>query len=288
MSSSRTRKRRTGLALAATLPMVAGALAMGIPTVAHADAAASSRDALTGTKPAWATAKADKGATADSSKVTARVYFAGRDADGLAAYAKAVSDPSSALYGKYLTAKQANARFGTTTAQVAEVKSWLKSSGLKVTGTTARYVTVTGDVAAAEKAFSTQLHNYTKSGKTYRAPSKTASAPAGPERRGPHRHRSGQRPAPGQAQRDAARAERGLQELRAVLLVLRLQGGQRPPVRVRLQAALRGQGLHRHPAARRLRREVGQHRQGRHRRHHRRLRLAVHHQGREDLRVQER
>ncbi|WP_329317763.1 S53 family peptidase [Streptomyces sp. NBC_01262] len=178
MSSSRTRKRRTGLALAATLPMVAGALAMGIPTVAHADAAASSRDALTGTKPAWATAKADKGATADSSKVTARVYFAGRDADGLAAYAKAVSDPSSALYGKYLTAKQANARFGTTTAQVAEVKSWLKSSGLKVTGTTARYVTVTGDVAAAEKAFSTQLHNYTKSGKTYRAPSKTASAPA--------------------------------------------------------------------------------------------------------------
>lgn len=177
MSSSRSRKRRTGLALAASLPLAAGALAMGIPS-AQADTAAHTRDALSGTKPAWATAKADKGTTADSKKVTARVYLAGRDADGLAAYAKAVSDPSSSLYGKYLTAKQAKARFGTTAAQVTEVKAWLKSSGLTVTGTTSRYVTVTGEVADAEKAFSTSLHNYSKGGKTYRAPSKTASAPA--------------------------------------------------------------------------------------------------------------
>jgi subtilase family serine protease len=178
MSSSRSRKRRTGLALAASLPLVAGALAMGIPTVAQADSGSASRDALSGTKPAWATAKADKGATANSSKVSARVYFAGRDAAGLAAYAKAVSDPSSALYGKFLTAKQADARFGTTKQQVAEVTTWLKSSGLTVTGTTSHYATVTGDVADAEKAFSTSLHNYKKGSKTYRAPSKTASAPA--------------------------------------------------------------------------------------------------------------
>ncbi|WP_371659401.1 protease pro-enzyme activation domain-containing protein [Streptomyces sp. NBC_00280] len=174
MRSTRAVKR-AGVSLAATLPLLAGALAFGIPAAHAADA--PGRDTLAGTRPAWATAKADKGATSDGSKVTARVYLAGRDANGLAAYAKAVSDPTSAVYGKYLTAAQVQQRFGASPAQVAAVKAWLKASGLTVTGVTAHYVTVTGDVAAAEKAFSTQLHNYAKGKKTYRAPSKTASAP---------------------------------------------------------------------------------------------------------------
>ncbi|MDX2678595.1 S53 family peptidase [Streptomyces sp. NY05-11A] len=162
--------------MAATLPMIAGALALGIPAAHAADS--PTRDTLAGTKPAWATAKADKGSTADSAQVSARVYLAGRDAAGLAQYAKAVSDPSSAAYGTYLSAGQAQARYGATAAQVAAVKSWLTSAGLKVTGTTEHYVSVSGEVAAAEKAFGTQLHNYAKSGKTYRAPAKAASAPA--------------------------------------------------------------------------------------------------------------
>ncbi|MFD9331637.1 protease pro-enzyme activation domain-containing protein [Streptomyces sp. NPDC060065] len=167
---------RAGVSMAATLPLLAGALAFGIPVAQAADG--PGRDTLAGTKPTWATAKADKGATADGSQVSARVYLAGRDASGLAAYAKAVSDPESASYGKYLSATQAQNRFGATEAQVAAVTSWLKSAGLKVTGSTQHYVSVTGDVADAEKAFDTQLHNYAKGTKTYRAPSKTASAPA--------------------------------------------------------------------------------------------------------------
>lgn len=59
--------------MAATLPMLAGALALGIPAAHAADS--PNRDTLAGTKPAWATAKADKGATADSSQVSARVYL---------------------------------------------------------------------------------------------------------------------------------------------------------------------------------------------------------------------
>ncbi|WP_326723575.1 MULTISPECIES: S53 family peptidase [unclassified Streptomyces] len=167
---------RAGVSMAATLPLLAGALAFGIPVAQAADG--PGRDTLAGTKPTWATAKADKGATADGSQVSARVYLAGRDASGLAAYAKAVSDPESASYGKYLSATQAQNRFGATEAQVAAVTSWLKSAGLKVTGSAGHYVSVTGDVVDAEKAFDTQLHNYTKGTKTYRAPSKTASAPA--------------------------------------------------------------------------------------------------------------
>ncbi|MFJ2729638.1 protease pro-enzyme activation domain-containing protein [Streptomyces collinus] len=168
---------RAGVSMAAALPMIAGALALGIPAAHAADTPA--RDALAGTKPAWATAKADKGATADSARVNARVYLAGRDRAGLAAYAKAVSDPSSPLYGKYLSAKKAQTRFGATKAQVSAVKSWLKSAGLQVTGVTSHYVAVSGDVAAVEKAFGTQMHNFAKGSKTYRAPAKTASVPAG-------------------------------------------------------------------------------------------------------------
>ncbi|MEV7979450.1 S53 family peptidase [Streptomyces sp. NPDC086519] len=175
MRSNRA-KVRASVSMAATLPMIAGALALGIPAAHAADSPA--REALKGTKPTWATAKADKGATSDSAQVKARVYLAGQDAKGLAAYAKAVSDPSSPLYGKYLSAKQVQARYGATKAQVKAVKSWLTASGLTVTEVTQHYITVTGDVSAAEKAFGTQLHNYAKGSKTYRAPAKTASVPA--------------------------------------------------------------------------------------------------------------
>ncbi|MFE1750057.1 S53 family peptidase [Streptomyces anandii] len=166
---------RAGVSMAATLPMLAGALALGIPAAHAADN--PGRNALAGTKPAWATAKADKGATSNSAQVNARVYLAG-DSAGLAAYAKAVADPSSPAYGKYLSAKQAQARFGATKAQVAAVKSWLKSAGLKVTSVTPHYIAVSGDVAAAEKAFGTQLHNFAKGSRTYRAPAQSASVPA--------------------------------------------------------------------------------------------------------------
>ncbi|MFG3271025.1 S53 family peptidase [Streptomyces luteogriseus] len=175
MRSNRAKVR--AVSVAATLPMLAGALALGIPAAHAADHPV--RDPLAGTRPAWATAKADKGATSDGARVSARVYLAGKDAAGLAAYAKAVSDPDSASYGRYLTAQQAQARFGATKAQVAAVKAWLTAAGLKVTGGTRHYVSVSGDVAAAEKAFGTQLHNFAKGSKTYRAPASAASVPQG-------------------------------------------------------------------------------------------------------------
>ncbi|WP_405581433.1 protease pro-enzyme activation domain-containing protein [Streptomyces sp. NBC_01092] len=174
---SRHAARRACVSLAATLPLLTGALALGIPAAHAADA--PGRDRLAGTKPAWATPRADKGAASDGAQVAVRVYLQGKDATGLAAYAKAVSDPDSATYGKHLSAAQAQSRFGATKAQVAAVKGWLTSAGLKVTGVTRHYVAVSGDVAAAEKAFGTQLHNYTKGAKTYRAPTTAASVPDG-------------------------------------------------------------------------------------------------------------
>ncbi|MFF4902752.1 protease pro-enzyme activation domain-containing protein [Streptomyces sp. NPDC001068] len=167
--------RRAGVGMA-MLPLLAGALVFGAP-VAHA-ADEAGRHGIAGTKPAWATAKADRGAAAGDSQVSLRVYLAGRDAAGLTAYAKAVSDPNSPLYGKYLTARQTQARFGATETQVAAVRSWLASAGLKVTDVTRHYVSVKGDVTAAEKAFGTRLHDYARGGRTYRAPATTATVPA--------------------------------------------------------------------------------------------------------------
>ena len=66
MRSTRAIKR-AGVSLAATLPLLAGALALGVPAAHAVDA--PGRDTLAGTRPAWA---------------TARVYLAGRDATGLA------------------------------------------------------------------------------------------------------------------------------------------------------------------------------------------------------------
>ncbi|RSS08361.1 protease pro-enzyme activation domain-containing protein [Streptomyces sp. WAC00469] len=166
---------RAGVSLAATLPMVAGALVLGTPAAHAADH--SGRTALAGTKPAWATATADKGAASDNARVDARVYLAGQDPEGLTAYARAVADPSSPQYGRYLTPRQAQQRFGATEAQVAAVKSWLTSAGLKVTSVTPHYVAVSGDVAAAEKAFGTQLHTFAKGSKVYRAPARAVSVP---------------------------------------------------------------------------------------------------------------
>ncbi|WP_189960962.1 S53 family peptidase [Streptomyces violascens] len=163
--------------MAATLPLLAGALALGIPSAQAADPVPSGRAALAGTQPVWATGSADQGATAASTRVNARVYLAGRDAKGLDAYAAAVSDPQSASYGKYLSADQAQQRFGATKEQIDAVTKWLKSSGLTITGSTQHYISVSGDVAAAQKAFATQLRNYRKDNRTYHAPSKAASAP---------------------------------------------------------------------------------------------------------------
>jgi subtilase family serine protease len=161
--------------VAATLPLLAAAVATGVP--AHA-ASPQSRAALTGSKPAWANPSADKGLAAPSSQVTARVYLAGSDQAGLAALAASVSNPQSANYGHYLNAQQVQQRFGATKAQISAVSNWLTSSGLKVTDSNSHYITVTGDVAAAQRAFAVQLHSYSKDGHVYRAPNAVASAPA--------------------------------------------------------------------------------------------------------------
>ncbi len=141
--------------------------------------ASSGRASVAGTHPAWAvrarlTALPDTAAT-----VTARVYLAGRNPAGLAAYATAVSDPGSRYFRKFLTSRQEEHRFGPTSAQVSAVTGWLSSAGLRVTAVTRHYVAVTGSVSAAEAAFAVRLASFrAPGGAVAMAPAQDVSVPA--------------------------------------------------------------------------------------------------------------
>ena len=125
-------------------------------------------------------ATADLGPASAGAPVSARVYLAGRDPAGLAAYAAAVSYPGSRWFHDYLTPAQVRERFGPTGRQVAAVQAWLTASGLQITAVTEHDIAVSGTAAAAQAAFGTVWHSYEVDGVTQQAPPPAAqlSAPA--------------------------------------------------------------------------------------------------------------
>src|SRR5579859_5428276 len=79
----------------------AGVLSVG---VAVAEESTSTRATIAGTHPRWANeSRRIPAAAVTSGTVSARVYLAGRDPAGLAAYATAVSTPGDDFYGHFLS-----------------------------------------------------------------------------------------------------------------------------------------------------------------------------------------
>ncbi|GLW54118.1 S53 family peptidase [Kitasatospora phosalacinea] len=152
-------------------------LGAAAPASAATPAGDSART-LPGTHPEWATPQADAGAADAAAPATARIYLAGRDASGLAALAKAVSDPNSPSYGRYLSADQVRAEFGATPEQVKAVTDWVTGAGLSVSASTGHYVQVSGSTAAMATAFGTGFRNYRTADGTHRAPASDAKVPA--------------------------------------------------------------------------------------------------------------
>jgi subtilase family serine protease len=170
---------------AAVIAAAATTLAVGVLSSAASAQAQSSpaRMPIDGTHPAWATSSARVSqAAVTTGTVTARVYLAGQNQSGLAAYATAVSTPGNALYGHYLTPAQVAAEFGPTAGQVSAVQSWLTGAGLTVTkvdDAIGGYVEVQGSVQAAAKAFGVTFGTFKgPDKKADRAPDQTATAPA--------------------------------------------------------------------------------------------------------------
>ena len=113
-----------------------------------------------------------------ASRVNVSVLI-GRDQVGLAAAARAISDPASPRYQHYLSAAQVAAEFGATSAQQAAVSGWLSKSGLTVTHRDGFAVDATGTVAQAQSALHARLGLYRPSGGTEQVvASKPMSVPA--------------------------------------------------------------------------------------------------------------
>jgi subtilase family serine protease len=167
--------RRHTLVLACALALGAAAFAV-LPAQTLA-APGPQRLAVVGSHPAWATATAGRGLVPASTAISARVYLAGRDPAGLAAYAARVSEPGSAVYGHYLTPTQYQQRFGPTAAQVSAVREWLTGAGLRITAVTSHYVAFSGTEAEVPAAFGTVLHYYQMGGALQRAPAVPLTMP---------------------------------------------------------------------------------------------------------------
>jgi subtilase family serine protease len=181
----RTRHLHVVSATATAGVLVLGGLGTAAPAQAAHAQAANRRSAIAGTHPAWAaTPERVNGPAAVSGTVTARIYLAGRDPEGLADYATAVSTPGDALYHHYLTPAQVKTRFAATSSQVAALRAWLTSAGLTVTAVddqnlAGAYIAAHGPVAAASKAFAVSFAVYRgPDGRDDRAPIAAATAPA--------------------------------------------------------------------------------------------------------------
>jgi subtilase family serine protease len=173
-------QRLVTLMLAAVLAIVVSVL--GFKAQAHAEINQDGdRASLADSAPVWANSANEVAKAPGSKHVDARVYLKPRNNAQLNTLVGAVSDPSSPQYGQFITPEEYGARFGPTEADVDAVKRWLTGSGLRVTdvGAQRRYVVLSGDVSAAQKAFGVTLRLYRHGGEQALAPAGNLSLPQG-------------------------------------------------------------------------------------------------------------
>jgi len=176
--SSAVQRRHRRIASTTAIAVAMAAFTTGLAAAGPASAAQAGATALAGSSPSYATAGADQGQTAAATQLSFRVFLAGQNPAGEAAYAQAVSDPSNALYRHFLTAAQAQARFGATARQVSAVTSWLTGAGFTITSTNEHWIDVKGSAADVPKAFATTLHNYRTAQGTLHAPQQNVRIPS--------------------------------------------------------------------------------------------------------------
>jgi subtilase family serine protease len=143
-------------------------------------AAASDRTLLVGSVPSWATKENFVGAADATTDVGFRVYLGWTDPAAAEALARAVSDPHSTTYGKFLTPNQFRSQFSPAANDVAKVASWLRSQGFSViySPQNNHYVSAEGSVAQLTAAFGTQFGLYQVQGHTVRSPVAEVSIPS--------------------------------------------------------------------------------------------------------------
>jgi subtilase family serine protease len=161
-------------------PVPALFLLLALFVVSTQSHAANGRTTLPGSIPSWANSKNLRTAADPATAVGFRVYLGWTDANGAGALARAVSDPRSASYGKYLTPNQFRARFAPSAATTAKVKNWLKSQGFDVQyiPQNNHYISAEGTLAQAQAAFGAQFGVFKVRGLSLRAPLSELSIPS--------------------------------------------------------------------------------------------------------------
>ena len=176
MKSSRVgRPLALAIGVLTCLALLVASSAVGARTAARR----SNRLELAGSHPSWAAADRLAGAVPAAHSVSARVWLAPRHAAQLDRLARAISNPASSHYRKFISRAQYTASFAPTAAQVAAVKHWLAAAGLRITATGPdhHYVAVRGSAAAVGMAFGTRLGRYSVKGSKVRAPMTNLSIP---------------------------------------------------------------------------------------------------------------
>jgi subtilase family serine protease len=152
----------------------------GLAAAVAPAAASASPHTLPGSMPRWLHQAHEQGALPSSQQIGFGVLLGMRDPAAAQAQVQALSDPTSASYGKWLTNQQFDARYAPTAASVTAVQGWLRSAGFQVTKTlrSGMYVEASGSVAQVDKTFGTSVHNFSYLGKTVRANATVLSLPA--------------------------------------------------------------------------------------------------------------
>jgi subtilase family serine protease len=138
---------------------------------------------LTGTLHPLARSESDAGLV-DNSKVLQGMTIDFKRSEAQEANLKALlaaqQDPSSPSYHQWLTPAQFGQQFGMSAADLAQVSAWLQQEGFTITSVSqsSNSISFNGSVASVEKAFQTQIHNYTLNGETHFANSTQISIPS--------------------------------------------------------------------------------------------------------------
>jgi subtilase family serine protease len=143
-------------------------------------AASSGRTTLVGSAPSWATTAKYVGAADAATDVGFRVYLGWTDPAGAESLARAVSDPRSSTYRKFLTPNQFRSRFSPAASDVAKVQNWLRSQGFSIiySPQNNHYISAEGSVAQLAAAFGAQFGLYNVRGQTVRSPASDVSIPS--------------------------------------------------------------------------------------------------------------
>ena len=174
------RTRTRAVVIAATVTAMAAPLAAQLPAAAGtARQSRPARTPITNAQPSAVRSAPTVGRAASGERVDVRLYLADRNAGSLAGQLKAVSDPASPRYGRYLTPAQFRNRYAPSAATVAAARSFFAGNGLSVTEVPANrsYVAATGTVAEAQAAFATTLARYRVGGRTIRAAASAVTVP---------------------------------------------------------------------------------------------------------------